>query len=148
MSFPDWPGSPRESLSQHAHRDRLMPQNPLTDLILIRATRVRTCPVNAQIGGLAVSDASFQASAQRPVVELVAEIAAIHLLAGCQAADLRGPHLLGHGTRAGYELIREHVPFVNQDRRLDGDLHTVVELIRSGTMPSAIRPHLGTGEAA
>ncbi|HET6504597.1 MAG TPA: aromatic amino acid ammonia-lyase [Amycolatopsis sp.] len=95
-----------------------------------------------------VSMGTIAARDARTVVELVAEIAAIHLLAGCQAADLRGPHLLGRGTRAGYELIRAHVPVVDQDRRLDGDLRTVVELIRSGALLSAIGPHLGTGEAA
>jgi histidine ammonia-lyase len=88
-----------------------------------------------------VSMGTIAARDARTVVELVEEIAAIHLLASCQAADLRGAHHLGRGTRAGYELIRDHVPFVGQDRRLDGDLSGVVELIRSGALLAAIRPH-------
>ncbi|CCH32382.1 aromatic amino acid ammonia-lyase [Actinosynnema sp. NPDC047251] len=88
-----------------------------------------------------VSMGTIAARDARSVVELVTEIAAIHLLAGCQAADLRGAHLLGLGTRTGYEVIRDHVPFVDHDRRLDEDLGVVVGLIRSGALVAALRPH-------
>ena len=52
----------------------------------------------------------------RTVVELVRDAAALHLAALCQAADLRGAEQLGAGTRAAYELVREHVPFLDEDR--------------------------------
>ncbi|MFD8493702.1 aromatic amino acid lyase [Amycolatopsis sp. NPDC059657] len=79
-----------------------------------------------------VSMGTIAARGARTVVELVTEITAITLLAGCQAADLRGRELLGDGTRAAHRLLREHVPFLHHDRRLDGDLATVAELIASG----------------
>lgn len=85
-----------------------------------------------------VSMGTIAARDARTVIELVQEIAAIHLLAACQAADLRGSHQLGRGTRAAYDLLRAHAGFLDSDRRLDGDLTTVVELITSGELVSAI----------
>ncbi|MEU9336036.1 aromatic amino acid ammonia-lyase [Streptomyces sp. NPDC048290] len=87
-----------------------------------------------------VSMGTIAARDARTVAELVREVAAIQLLAGCQAADLRGPRLLGEGTRAGYELVRAHVPFVDRDRRMDGDLAVVARLVRDGAVGAALRP--------
>jgi len=70
----------------------------------------------------------------RTVLELAEQVAAIHLLALCQAADLRGPELLSPATRPAFDLIREHVPTVEVDRRMDADIHAVVALIRSGEL--------------
>jgi len=85
-----------------------------------------------------VSMGTIAARDARTVAELVNEIAAIHLIAACQAAQLRGTHLLGAATRACFELIREHTAFLDRDRRLDGDVSRVVALITSGTLPDAI----------
>ncbi|WP_329041371.1 aromatic amino acid ammonia-lyase [Streptomyces sp. NBC_00178] len=89
-----------------------------------------------------VSMGTIAARDARTVVELVSEVAAIHLLAACQAVDLRDSAGLAEGTRAGYELIREHVPFVDRDRRMDTDVATIAGLIRSGALTEALRPHV------
>ncbi len=76
------------------------------------------------------------------VVELTERVAAICTLAVCQAAELRargegqpGPSSLGalHGA------VRQHVPFVRGDRRMDRDIQTVVELIQSGVITGEAR---------
>ena len=77
----------------------------------------------------------------RNSVELVQEIAAIQLLAACQAVELRGSDGLGQGTAAAYALIREHVPFADRDRRMDGDLGAVLALIRSGELVRVVETH-------
>ena len=82
----------------------------------------------------------------RTVVELVREITAIHLIASCQAADLRGAHRLGRATRAGYEAVRERVSFLDEDRRLDGDVADVVDLIQSGIISGIVTPLLEEGD--
>jgi histidine ammonia-lyase len=89
-----------------------------------------------------VSMGTIAARDARTAVELVREIAAIHLIASCQAADLRGAHHLAPATRAGYELVRAHAGFLDRDRRLDGDLAAVAELIKAGAVSAAIAPHL------
>ena len=55
----------------------------------------------------------------------------IALLALCQAIDLRGGGGgLGKGNRAVYEVIRRDVPFLDEDRPLDGDIRKVAASIR------------------
>jgi phenylalanine ammonia-lyase len=71
------------------------------------------------------------------VVELAREAAAIHLLAACQALDLRGPEAMSERTRAVHTLIRKSVPSVDRDRRMDGDIAAVTELIDSGALSAA-----------
>src|SRR5439155_20867120 len=78
-----------------------------------------------------VSMGTIAARDARTIVELVQQVAAIHLHALCQAADLRGAELLSPATAAPFRRIREVVPFVDRDRRMDGDIHAIVDLIRS-----------------
>ena len=70
----------------------------------------------------------------RSIVELAQNIAAIHLMAGCQALELRGIEQANPRTRAAFDRVREHVPFVDRDRYLDADIATTVALIQSGAM--------------
>ncbi|MEU1055481.1 aromatic amino acid ammonia-lyase [Streptomyces sp. NPDC005876] len=73
----------------------------------------------------------------RSVVELAEEVAAIHLLAACQALDLRGPRGAAPRTRAVHRAVRAVVPFTDRDRRLDGAIGRVLGLIRSGAVTRA-----------
>ena len=63
------------------------------------------------------------------VTHLVLHVTAIHLLALCQAADLRGPQPPDPATRTAYDLIRTHSPYLDTDRPLDQDIETVARLI-------------------
>jgi len=77
-----------------------------------------------------VSMATIAARRTRDVVRLTEEVLACHLLALCQAADLRGAELLGM-TRLVYERVREVSPPVTSDRELEDDVSAVAQLIRS-----------------
>jgi histidine ammonia-lyase/phenylalanine ammonia-lyase len=81
-----------------------------------------------------VSMAPIAARDARAIVGLTEEVAAIHLLAACQALDLRGTELMSPWTRAVHTLIRRHAPFVDADRRMDQDIVAVKELIHSGAL--------------
>ncbi|MBO0801454.1 MAG: aromatic amino acid lyase [Nocardiopsaceae bacterium] len=85
-----------------------------------------------------VSMAPIAARDARQVIALAEEVIAIHLLALCQAIDLRGPESMAAGTRACYELIRSHVPHVAADRSMQDDIATVIELIRSDQVPTEV----------
>ena len=73
----------------------------------------------------------------RDVVGLVEKVAAIHLIALCQAADLRGAEGLGR-TRAIYDLVRREVPFLEADRPMEGDIATVLDLLHDGALTAAL----------
>ncbi|WP_207229552.1 HAL/PAL/TAL family ammonia-lyase [Ktedonosporobacter rubrisoli] len=90
-----------------------------------------------------VSMGSIAARDAYTMVELVQHVAAIHLLALCQAVDLRGRERMSTLTRAVYEAIRQTVPFVGSDRRMDDDIEKVVTLIRSSTLRQAIETTMG-----
>ena len=77
-----------------------------------------------------VSMAMTAARQARDMVELGERCVAMHLLACCQAADLRGPELLGR-TRAIYDRIRAVSDRVDRDRELQDDIERVTQLLRS-----------------
>lgn len=77
-----------------------------------------------------VSMAMTAARQARDVVEIAERCAAMHLLACCQAADLRGADRLGR-TRIVYQRVRSVSDMVDRDRELQKDIERVAELIRS-----------------
>jgi phenylalanine ammonia-lyase len=81
-----------------------------------------------------VSMCAIAARDARTIVALTEEVAAIHLLALCQALDLRGAGRSSGPVRAMHAFIREHVPPVRDDRPMDADIQAVIGLIRSGAL--------------
>lgn len=84
----------------------------------------------------------------RDINELTRSVLAIHLLALCQALDLRGVGAAAPASRAVHALIRGCAPFVDQDRRMDDDIEAVAELISSGQLREAADVPLPTHSAA
>jgi phenylalanine ammonia-lyase len=81
-----------------------------------------------------VSMGTIAARDARSIVELAQNIAAIHLMACCQALELRGVDQASPRTYEAFRLVREHIPFLDRDRYLDQDIATTVALIQSGAM--------------
>ncbi|HET6548587.1 MAG TPA: aromatic amino acid lyase, partial [Solirubrobacter sp.] len=81
-----------------------------------------------------VSMGAISARDARSIVEIAQHIAAIHLIALAQALDLRGIEQASPKVREAHALIRSRVAFLDRDRRMDGDIAAVVELIRSGEL--------------
>lgn len=79
-----------------------------------------------------VSMATIAARDARTVIELVTQLTAIHLLALCQAADLRGTSYLSPPLLNAHRMVRDVVPFVDGDRPLDGAIAAVATLVHSG----------------
>jgi histidine ammonia-lyase len=73
----------------------------------------------------------------RSIVELAESIAAIHLIASCQALELRGIEKASSTARSIHELVRSRIDFLDRDRRLDRDIQTAAGLIRSGELADA-----------
>ncbi|TMC16441.1 MAG: aromatic amino acid lyase [Chloroflexi bacterium] len=86
-----------------------------------------------------VSMGSIAAREACAIVELVQNVTAIHLIALCQALELRGSEKMSPRTFTIYELVRSRVPFVERDRRMDRDIEQVVELVRAGAFGVSVR---------
>ena len=89
-----------------------------------------------------VSMATNAAHHTLQVVSSVEQILAIELLAAAQGLDFRREQLgptacLGRGTRVAYELVREHIPFLEHDAQLSPLIETATQLIRSGALREA-----------
>jgi histidine ammonia-lyase len=69
------------------------------------------------------------------VLELVETVAAIHLLALCQAADLRALEGCHQRARALHAAVRAHVPMHTADRRMDHDIDRTLALYRRNQLP-------------
>ncbi len=67
-----------------------------------------------------VSWGAIAARDARTIVELAEQVAAIHLIACCQALELRGVQQCSPGTREVFRLVRERVAFLDRDRYMDG----------------------------
>ena len=87
-----------------------------------------------------VSMGSIAARDAREIVILTQNVAAIHLIALCQALDLRGTEGMSPKTKAVHDLVRSRVPFLDGDRRMDKDVGQAVGLIRSGELRDAALP--------
>jgi histidine ammonia-lyase len=82
-----------------------------------------------------VSMGTIAARDCRQVLELTETVAAIVLLAACQAVDLRGDEANGRRGRALRDAVRKSVPLVEADRRQDRDIDAVLALYRGGELP-------------
>jgi len=73
------------------------------------------------------------------VLELAETVAAIVLLADCQAVDLRPLSSFSPATLELHDFIRSKVAMVELDRRQDLDIERVLECYRGGTLPGIAR---------
>jgi histidine ammonia-lyase/phenylalanine ammonia-lyase len=80
-----------------------------------------------------VSMGATAARGARDVLDLTEKVGVLHLLALCQAADLRGAEGLG-STRRIYEVVRSLSAPVAHDRELDEDLGRVLASLREGEL--------------
>jgi len=85
-----------------------------------------------------VSMGTIAARDARTVIALTQQVAAIHLLALSQAADLRGDDVVNPAVRTARALVREVSPYVDVDRPMRDDIVRVAELVMSGDLRKAM----------
>lgn len=78
-----------------------------------------------------VSMGTIAARKSREILENVKRVIATEIMAACQAIDFRKGLTLGKGTKAAYDLIRENVDFIKEDKIMYKDLDKITELITS-----------------
>lgn len=78
------------------------------------------------------------------IIENVEHILAIELLTAAQANEmLPKGRRMGLGTRALYELVRERIPPMDEDRYLEEDIIAVKDLLRSSDALSVLESECG-----
>lgn len=73
----------------------------------------------------------------------VVGVLAIEMMAASQAFDFRKPLTPGRGTNPAYEVIREKVSFMEEDRPLHPDIKAISDLIKSGEILKAVEDEVG-----
>ena len=110
--------------------------------VLAHPASVDTIPTSANIEDH-VSMGCTAARQAREVLENTESILALELFAAAQGIDFRremlgGDPRLGKGTAVAYELIRQRVPFLEQDAIMYPYIEAVCELVRSGELVRAV----------
>ncbi len=72
-----------------------------------------------------VLDKSFK------LVDNIRYILGIELMHAAQAVDLRKNYKLGKGTKVAFDMTREIIPFLSEDRKLSVDIKNAYEIIKS-----------------
>jgi len=79
----------------------------------------------------------------RQIIENAWHVAAIELMAAAQAFDLRAPVQPAPATQVAYDVIREHVKKLDEDRPLFEDINTLTRVARSGAILEAVEKIAG-----
>ncbi|MDR5672745.1 Histidine ammonia-lyase [Halalkaliarchaeum sp. AArc-CO] len=87
-----------------------------------------------------VSMGATAALGARRTLDRARRVVATELLCGVEATEYLDPELsLGDGTESVRQLVRDVVPPLSGDRRLDGDLEAVASLIAEGLLDEVVR---------
>ncbi len=79
----------------------------------------------------------------RQIMEHISAVLGIEMMAAAQAFDLRKPAKPSPGCQAAYDVIREHVAFMAEDRPTYDDVNAMAKLVREGTILEAVEKVVG-----
>ncbi len=79
----------------------------------------------------------------RQIMDHVYTILGIEMMAAAQAFDLRKPTKPSPACQAAYEVIREHVAFMAEDRPTFEDVNAMSRLVREGAILRAVEKVVG-----
>ena len=78
-----------------------------------------------------VSMGTIAARKARDILDNGRKVLAMELLAACQGIDLRGKKELGKGTEIAYNIVRENISTVHEDRIMYKEINKAEEIIKS-----------------
>lgn len=86
-----------------------------------------------------VSMGTIAARKARQILTNVQEVLMMEIYTACQAIDMRGVNdKLGKGTKIAYDLVREQVSFMAEDRVMKPDMDKIEELVKSNVIVDKI----------
>lgn len=90
-----------------------------------------------------VSMGTIAARKAREIMSNARKVLAMELLAACQGIDLRGKKGLGKGTEIAYNIIRGHIPVLEEDRVMFKDINTCENIIKSNEILNKVQEKIG-----
>ena len=81
-----------------------------------------------------VSMGTIAARKARDIVDNARKVLAMELLASCQGIDLRGKKKLGKGTEIAYNIVRENISTIEEDRIMYKEINKSEEIIKSNIL--------------
>ena len=135
-------------LTEHAGMHSGMMVSQYTACALVAETRILAHPAANQSIPAAADQEDFVSMGltttqkTRQIMENCFGVLAIEMIAGAQALDIRGGKP-GAGVAAAHGVIREHIEHLDEDRPLFPDNDTMVELLESGDVLTAVEDAIG-----
>lgn len=90
-----------------------------------------------------VSMGTIAARQAAEILVNVQNVLSIEIYAACQAIDLQEQQGLGKGTKVAYDLVREVIDFLEEDRELKIDMDEAYQLIVSNKLLNAVEKTIG-----
>mgnify|MGYP000353509464 CR=1 FL=1 len=77
------------------------------------------------------------------ILKNVRKVLSMEILAACQGIDLRGNKGLGVGTNIVYNIIRENIDFLDEDRPMYEDINKCENIVKSGELVKKVEEKVG-----
>lgn len=90
-----------------------------------------------------VSMGTIAARKARTIINHGQHVLGIELICASQAIDFKDPKKLGIGSKAAYDLLRQNVDFMNEDRVIYPDMDTAKELVASVEVLNVVEKAVG-----
>ena len=91
-----------------------------------------------------VSMGTISASKVLRILANLQNILAIELLCACQALEFREPSKMSPAAKAVYDLVREQVPPLKEDRFLEPEIKLARDLVAAGQVLKAVEDIIGS----
>jgi len=90
-----------------------------------------------------VSMGTIAARKAMEILDNARKVVSMEILAACQGIDLRGNRGLGKGTQIAYNVIREKIPTLKEDKIMYKDLNTCEDIVKSNIIVNKIEEEMG-----
>lgn len=85
-----------------------------------------------------VSMGTIAARKSRDILENVRRVLATEIMAACQALDFREGFLLGEGTQEAYNVVRESIDFIEEDKVMYKELDKCTNILKNRSIIEAV----------
>jgi histidine ammonia-lyase len=77
------------------------------------------------------------------ILQNAQNVIAIEMLCAAQGIDFHKPYKCGKGTGVAHNLIREHIPYMTEDRIFYDDIQSLLGLVKEGTILKSVEHSIG-----